>query len=165
MEYSYNELVLCGNVAMRWNLCGPIKPSSWLKASYWWMISEWNQYFIPNVRFSALRCRSTALSWWNKHGTSPPSRGAQTWLVWDGWRLSGAGCQETRSGGWRGEGAATLLCIRVKCLRSEMAAPAWIHIQTLHPHTNKQTAYGHDVRGVQGSSRRLHGCDPVFCVL
>lgn len=160
MEYSHNEPVLYGNVAVWWNLCGPIKPPSWLKASYWWMIWEWNQYFIPDVRFSALRRRSAALSWWNKHGTSPSSRGVQTWLVWDGWRLSGAGCQETGDGG----GAATLLCIRVKCLRSEMAAPVWIRIQTLHPHTNKQTAYGHDVRGVHGSGACLRWCDLVFSI-
>lgn len=144
MEYSYNEPVLCGNVAMRWNLYGPIKPSPWLKTSYWV-----ESIFHPKCQTFQL-CAADRLRWVGEINTGlrRPAARKLDWCEMDGDRRGRA----VRSGGrgWR-EGAATLLCIRVKCLRSEMAAPIWIHIQTLPLHTNKQTAYGRDVRGAHSS--------------
>lgn len=47
-----------------------IKPSSWLKAIYWWMVCLWNQFFILNVTFTVLQCRLAEIFCWNIHGTS-----------------------------------------------------------------------------------------------
>lgn len=114
-------------VKMGEKLCRHIKSSSWWKAVHWWMICLQNQFFITNVRFTVLHCRSTEICCWNKHGTSWPSHGTQIWLVWEGRKMD-EDCL-----GWvvRRPGEAAVLCyICMKCLGSEKAAPVWIEIQT-----------------------------------
>lgn len=91
------------------------------------IVNDWcvrDLLLILNVMFIVLHSRSAEMFSRSVCGISRLSRGARFRLVRagreDGWRLSGAGCRDTRGK------AAVLFPIWVKRLRLQMAAPIWI---------------------------------------